>query len=384
MSEERRCRSRISKSFRVFVDEVLTINERVYVERLWGAPLVSSLRRDALPDGAGSSTMALALFVLQGGQIVDSGLSFTMGARNSLMTLEGLMSWMMDCIRRVGMLSKDDLVLEVQRLVKLEKKDPRQRFERRRKRRAKQEVGSARANDVDAPESPTAVPAESDRYVPTGLRDEVLHRAHYRCEFVSHHGTQCEERTRLEIDHIEPFAKGGATTADNLRCLCRAHNQRHAERSYGIAFMQEKIMASQHDRNRLGASRWRGVAGNQRAAREAGHGSRRPAHTAHRPTRLRKHRALPLPNAPNRLGPTPIRPSDVRSRPGVQQLPRAKAHPYVRVGGEQETPPSPNPLVFEPRHEAPCKWTFECASAGDALAWRVVQPGGSWGKNMNA
>ncbi len=137
--------------------------------------------------------------------------------------------------------------------IALEKKDPRQRLERRRKRRAKQEADSARANDVDSAESPPDVSAGSDRYVPTGLRDEVLHRAQYRCEFVSDHGTRCEERTRLEFDHIEPFAKGGGTTVDNLRCLCRAHNQRHAERSYGIAFMQEKIMASQQNRDRLRA-----------------------------------------------------------------------------------------------------------------------------------
>ncbi len=31
------------------------------------------------------------------------------------------MSLKLECVRRVGMLSKDDLVLEVQRLVKLEK-----------------------------------------------------------------------------------------------------------------------------------------------------------------------------------------------------------------------------------------------------------------------
>ncbi len=137
--------------------------------------------------------------------------------------------------------------------IALEKKDPRQRLERRRKRRAKQETDSARANDVDAAESAPNVSDGSDRYVPAGLRDEVIHRAQYRCEFVSDHGKRCEERTRLEIDHIEPFARGGATTADNLRCLCRVHNLRYAERSYGIAFMQEKIIASQHNRNRLGA-----------------------------------------------------------------------------------------------------------------------------------
>ncbi len=137
--------------------------------------------------------------------------------------------------------------------IALEKKDPCQRLERRRRRRANQGANSARANDVDSAESAPNASEGSDRYVPAGLRDEVLHRAQYRPEFVSHHGTRCEEHTRLEIDHIEPFAKGGGTTDGNLRCLCRAHNQRHAERSYGIAFMQEKMMASRQNRDRLRA-----------------------------------------------------------------------------------------------------------------------------------
>ncbi|MEZ4755098.1 MAG: HNH endonuclease signature motif containing protein [Bdellovibrionota bacterium] len=35
----------------------------------------------------------------------------------------------------------------------------------------------------------------------------------------------------LELDHIVPFAEGGQHTVDNLRVLCRAHNQYLAEQS---------------------------------------------------------------------------------------------------------------------------------------------------------
>jgi hypothetical protein len=37
----------------------------------------------------------------------------------------------------------------------------------------------------------------------------------------------------LELDHIDPFSRGGASTPDNLRLRCRAHNQLHAEECFG-------------------------------------------------------------------------------------------------------------------------------------------------------
>ncbi len=37
-------------------------------------------------------------------------------------------------------------------------------------------------------------------------------------------GRHCNSRFKLELDHHVPFSKGGKTTTDNLRLLCRAHN----------------------------------------------------------------------------------------------------------------------------------------------------------------
>ena len=48
------------------------------------------------------------------------------------------------------------------------------------------------------------------------------------------------ERHFLEFDHIEPVARGGASTVENVRLLCRAHNQHAAEQAYGAAFMDSK------------------------------------------------------------------------------------------------------------------------------------------------
>jgi hypothetical protein len=61
-----------------------------------------------------------------------------------------------------------------------------------------------------------------------------------QCTFVSDRGHRCEARTRLEIDHIDPVARGGQSTPSRLRLRCRAHNQFTAERTFGPDFMRHK------------------------------------------------------------------------------------------------------------------------------------------------
>lgn len=73
------------------------------------------------------------------------------------------------------------------------------------------------------------------RYVPRGVRLEVWRRDEGRCAFVGHDGRRCEERSGLEYDHVKPLALGGETTAENLRLLCRAHNQLRAREVFGDA-----------------------------------------------------------------------------------------------------------------------------------------------------
>jgi hypothetical protein len=93
-----------------------------------------------------------------------------------------------------------------------------------------------------APVHASAGRANSDRrYIPADIRRAVSQRDQGRCTFVSASGHRCEERTRLELDHIKPLACGGETSVENLRLLCRAHNQHAAERAYGAKFMDERM-----------------------------------------------------------------------------------------------------------------------------------------------
>ncbi len=78
------------------------------------------------------------------------------------------------------------------------------------------------------------------RDVPAEVKRAVWARDESRCTFVGTNGERCDSRTRLELDHVTPIAKGGASTVGNLRLRCRAHNQYEAERTLGERFMNTK------------------------------------------------------------------------------------------------------------------------------------------------
>jgi hypothetical protein len=82
--------------------------------------------------------------------------------------------------------------------------------------------------------------AARGRHIPNAVKREVWQRDEGRCTFVAENGRRCERRGDLEFDHIEAVARGGKSTAENLRLRCRAHNQYEAERAFGAGFMHEK------------------------------------------------------------------------------------------------------------------------------------------------
>ena len=82
--------------------------------------------------------------------------------------------------------------------------------------------------------------ATKGRHIPAQVRREVHRRDSGQCTFRSGAGQRCPAVSRLELDHIDPVARGGATTTANLRLRCRAHNQYAAEQTFGAGFMKRK------------------------------------------------------------------------------------------------------------------------------------------------
>jgi 5-methylcytosine-specific restriction endonuclease McrA len=82
------------------------------------------------------------------------------------------------------------------------------------------------------------------RHIRADVKREVARRDGGQCTFVSEKGRRCEERGRMEFDHIHPVARGGRSTVVNLRLRCHAHNQHAADLVYGAGLMNEKRSAA--------------------------------------------------------------------------------------------------------------------------------------------
>jgi 5-methylcytosine-specific restriction endonuclease McrA len=61
----------------------------------------------------------------------------------------------------------------------------------------------------------------------------VFARDGFRCTYVAADGRRCSATVALQVDHIRPIARGGASTVDNLRILCAQHNRLEGERLMG-------------------------------------------------------------------------------------------------------------------------------------------------------
>src|SRR5436309_2996186 len=100
---------------------------------------------------------------------------------------------------------------------------------------------------------PGARRATARRTIPAEVKRTVWERDGGQCTFVSDTGRRCPARTRLEFDHADPVARGGAATVERMRLLCRAHNQYAAECTFGTAFMSLKRREAQHAPGRVEA-----------------------------------------------------------------------------------------------------------------------------------
>lgn len=72
------------------------------------------------------------------------------------------------------------------------------------------------------------------RTISAQIKRDIYHRAQGHCEYPG-----CQEIHFLEYDHRIPLAHGGKSTHDNIRLLCKSHNQLEAVRILGTQKMKK-------------------------------------------------------------------------------------------------------------------------------------------------
>ncbi|MFI5361231.1 MAG: HNH endonuclease [Elusimicrobiota bacterium] len=69
--------------------------------------------------------------------------------------------------------------------------------------------------------------------IPARIRRAVWARDGGRCTYAGPDGIRCQSRRQLELDHRIPKALGGLNVVENLRLLCRPHNDAERRRVIG-------------------------------------------------------------------------------------------------------------------------------------------------------
>jgi hypothetical protein len=102
----------------------------------------------------------------------------------------------------------------------------------------KDRFGATTKPRSNAHRTPSKEPkATASRHIPSAIKRAIVEKEGLRCSFVGIDGRRCECRTFLEFDHVDPVGLDGGHGEDNVRLLCRAHNQYAAARIYGAATM---------------------------------------------------------------------------------------------------------------------------------------------------
>jgi 5-methylcytosine-specific restriction endonuclease McrA len=131
-----------------------------------------------------------------------------------------------------------DLALVIEQAVDLlRNKLVKERFGQGAHRRRRRQPTSKEAGPHEAQ-------AERTRHVPREIRRQVVERDEHQCAYVDpDSGRRCSERRFLELQHHQPYGRGGRHSVDNISLFCRAHNQFQARRDYGGARIDAAVAA---------------------------------------------------------------------------------------------------------------------------------------------
>ncbi len=80
-------------------------------------------------------------------------------------------------------------------------------------------------------------PPATPEHMPAHVKRAVWERDGGCCQWQLDGGGICGSTHQIELDHVLPRGRGGTATIDNVRLLCKVHNQLAARRVYGDAWM---------------------------------------------------------------------------------------------------------------------------------------------------
>lgn len=81
--------------------------------------------------------------------------------------------------------------------------------------------------------SPRKPSTDDDTILTAQTKREVWERDEGACAWRYSDGKLCGSRWMVEFDHVVPPKLGGTSLANNVRLLCREHNEQHARNVYG-------------------------------------------------------------------------------------------------------------------------------------------------------
>jgi hypothetical protein len=103
---------------------------------------------------------------------------------------------------------------------------------------------------VKKPRKSPARPSLRPRHIPAEVKRAVFARDEGRCTWPLASGGVCGSKTRLELDHVVPVARGGTSTVSNIRLLCATHNGLAARQVFGDRWMDRFTARAGSDASR--------------------------------------------------------------------------------------------------------------------------------------
>jgi hypothetical protein len=80
------------------------------------------------------------------------------------------------------------------------------------------------------PVAPRINENSNTRHIPNKTRKFVWQRDEGKCTYLDPQSKRvCNSTHAIQIDHLDPYSMGGTHDPENLRLLCRAHNQHNAD-----------------------------------------------------------------------------------------------------------------------------------------------------------